>query len=101
MSASARKRAVRFSRFAFTEHRLKDDLHDRRSRNSEHGADDAEERAADKQRGDDDHRADANLPLHDLGNEQVILGLLLHDEKENHPKRRFRRDGERRSSMEI
>ena len=55
-----------------------DDLEDRRGRHREDGADDAEQAAADQQRDDHRDRADADLPLHDLRHEDVVLELLLH-----------------------
>ena len=61
---------------------LEEHLKDRGRRHGENRAHDAEERSADQQRDDDEHRADADLPLHDLRHEQVVFKLLLREEED-------------------
>ena len=56
----------------------------------ENRAHDSEQRAADQQRDDDEHRADAHLPLHDLRHEQMIFKLLLRNEKDDDAERKRR-----------
>ena len=57
-----------------------DDSENRRRGNREDGAQQAPELAADEQRNDDGDRADADAALHDLGDENVGLELVQHQE---------------------
>ena len=61
-------------------------LDDGSTRNGEDGAQNAEELAADQQRNDDRHGADANLARHDFRYQDVVFELLLdheeHDDEE-------------------
>ena len=74
---------------------VEDHLQHRRGRHGQQRADDAEQRSADQQRDDDRDRADADLPLHQLRHEQVVLELLLREEEHADAERHARRDGER------
>ena len=73
-------------------------------RHREDGARNAEQLAADQQRDDDRHRADADLARHDLRHQHVVLELLLddeeHDDEDDLVQRDRRRHGDRGNGRE-
>ena len=88
------RRACRINPARLRHELLEEHLQDRRGRHGENRADDAEQRAADEQRDDDDHGADADLALHDLRDQHVVLQLLLDEEEDRDAESRRRRHGE-------
>src|SRR5262245_10385933 len=72
-----------------------DDGQDRSGRDSEDGADQSPQRSANEQRDHDGDRTDADPCLHDLGNENIRLELMEHDEVDTDHERELRRIGQR------
>ena len=79
---------------ALVEEFVDDHLNDGGRRNGEDGAYDAEQRAADEQRHEDDDGADAHLAPHHLGHEDVVFDLLLEQEEDGREHRSLVRDRE-------